>query len=239
VVARGRPGALRSAENARCTLPHCDQLQAEAIRRCNLDQIAAITMVAHAHATGGGFPDASQLRFGGTHASRMHSIRNMQLACSQARPNGQPEATQCLESRASIWTRVYRPKMFCATHTAGPYQYATNASFKVGCARLGCAMRLAPTISPEFSRSNARGRSDLHRPNDAWTSQTHDSPGIRQDRRGTNAASSPFRQDGVSRLAATGRSGLRQQIDGIGRPRATLYIATQEPRDDARVPRAG
>ena len=31
-----------------------------------------------------------------------------------------------------------------------------------------------------------------------------------------NAASSPFRQNGVSRLAATGRSGFRQQIDGLG-----------------------
>ena len=32
-----------------------------------------------------------------------------------------------------------------------------------------CAMCLAPTISLEFSRSNARGRSDLHSPNDART----------------------------------------------------------------------
>jgi hypothetical protein len=40
-----------------------------------------------------------------------------------------------------------------------------------------------------------------------------------QDRRGMSAASSPFRQNGVSRLAATGRSGFRQQIDGIGWPR--------------------
>jgi hypothetical protein len=83
-------------------LQHCYQLQAEAIRRCKLDQIAAITVVTHARATGGGFPDASQLRFGGTRAFHMHSIRNMQFACSQARPNGQAEATQCLESRASI-----------------------------------------------------------------------------------------------------------------------------------------
>jgi len=179
-------------------LPHCDQLQAEAIRRCNLDQIAAITMVAHAHATGGGFPDASQLRFGGTHASRMHS--NMQLACSQARPNGQPEATQCLESRASIWTRVYRPKMpenVLRTQQART-KYATNASFEVGWARRGCAMRLAPSTSLDFSRSNARGRCDLHSPNDARTSQTHVSPGIRQDRRGTSAASSPFRSETAS-----------------------------------------
>jgi hypothetical protein len=37
-----------------------------------------------------------------------------------------------------------------------------------------------------------------------------------QDRRGMNAASSPFRQNGVTRLAATDRSGFRRQIDGIG-----------------------
>jgi hypothetical protein len=36
-------------------------------------------------------------------------------------------------------------------------------------------------------------------PKDAWTSKTHVSPRIRQDRRGTNAASSPFRQNGISR----------------------------------------
>ena len=58
------------------------------------------------------------------------------------------------------------------------------------------------------------GRSDLHSPNDDWTSQTHGRPGMLQDRRGMNAASSPFRQNGVSRLAATGRSGFCQKIDG-------------------------
>ena len=76
-------------------------------------------------------------------------------------------------------------------------------------------------------------------PNDASASQPHISPGIRKDRRGMNAASSPFHQNGVSRLAATGRSGFRQQIDGLGLPRASLYIEAQDPRDEARVPRAG
>ena len=40
---------------------HCCKLQAEAIRGCNLVQIAAITMVAHAWASGGGVPDACLL----------------------------------------------------------------------------------------------------------------------------------------------------------------------------------
>ncbi len=38
---------------------NCYRLHAEAIRGCNLDQIAAITMVTHARATGGGVSDAS------------------------------------------------------------------------------------------------------------------------------------------------------------------------------------
>ena len=36
---------------------HCCKLQAEAIRGCNLVQIAAITMLAHTPATGGGVPE--------------------------------------------------------------------------------------------------------------------------------------------------------------------------------------
>jgi hypothetical protein len=59
------------------------------------------------------------------------------------------------------------------------------------------------------------------------------------DRRGMSAASSPFRQNGVSRLAATGHSGVFQQIDGLGWPRGSLCIDTQDPRDDARVPPSG
>jgi hypothetical protein len=59
------------------------------------------------------------------------------------------------------------------------------------------------------------------------------------DRRGMSAASSPVCQNGVSRLAATGRSEFREQIDGLGWPRASLCIATRDPRDEARVPRAG
>ena len=49
---------------------HCHKLHAEAIRGCNLDQIAAITMVAHTHASGGGVPDACLL----LPAGRVHSV---------------------------------------------------------------------------------------------------------------------------------------------------------------------
>ena len=124
-------------------------------------------------------------------------------------------------------------------HKASPYQYATQHQLEVGWVRLARAVRLAPTMSGDLSRSNARGRSDLHSPNDAWTSLTHGMPGIRQARRGMNAASSPFRQNGDSRLAATGSSGFREQIDGLGWSRANLCIDTRDPRDEASAGRAG
>ena len=46
-----------------------------------------------------------------------------------------------------------------------------------------------------------------------------------------NAAPSPSRQNGVCSLASTDRSGFREQIDGIGSPRAISCIDTQDPRD--------
>jgi hypothetical protein len=120
--------------------------------------------------------------------------------------------------------RIWRER---PAHTADPYRSATDAGLRLDGRDLRSrAMRLAPTTSLDFTRSNARGGSDLPSPNDAWTSQTHDSTGIRQDRRGMSAASSRFRQDGDSRLAATGRSGFRQQIDGLSWPRANLCIDT-------------
>ena len=145
--------------------------------------------------------------------------------------------------RASTWTRVYDPNMpdvartFCAQ--SKPIPIRDQCQLQVGWARLARAVRIPPTMSGDFSRSNARGRSDLHSPNDAWTSQTHGSPRMLQDRRGMNAASSPFRQNGVARLAATDRSGFRRQIDGLGWLRAILCISVRDPRDYARVPRAG
>ena len=56
----------------------------------------------------------------GTRASRMHGIRNVQLAGSPAVANRPAEAARCLESCASTRTRVYHPNMpdsartFCA-----------------------------------------------------------------------------------------------------------------------------
>ena len=120
-------------------------------------------------------------------------------------------------------------------------KYATNASFEVGWARRGCAMRLAPSTSLDFSRSNARGRSDLHSPNDAWTSQTHVSHGIRQDRRGTSAASPPFRSETASLASPRPVArGCHSSSTGLaGHIGAMLCITTRDLRDEARVPRAG
>ena len=56
----------------RCSIHpvHCCKLHADAVRGYNLDQIAAITMLAHAPATGGGVPDASLL----LPAGRVHPV---------------------------------------------------------------------------------------------------------------------------------------------------------------------
>ena len=128
-------------------------------------------------------------------------------------------------------------KTYCA-HSR-PIPIRDQCQLPVGWVQRARAVRLAPTMSGDFSRSNARGRSDLHSPNDARTFQAHEGPGMLQDRRGMNAASSPFRQNGVSRLAATGRSGFRQEIDGLGWLHANLCIDTPDPRKEVRVPRAG
>ena len=131
--------------------------------------------------------------------------------------------------------------MCSSNNSPRPIPIRDQCQLEVGWARLARTMRLAPTptMSGDFSRTNARGRSDLHSPNDEGTSQTHGRPGVRQDRRGMNAASSPFRQNCDSRLAATGRSGIRQQIDGLGWPRASLCTGTRDPRDEASVPPSG
>ena len=49
---------------------NCYRLQADAIRGCNLAQIAVITMATHARASGGGVPDVSLL----LPAGRVHPV---------------------------------------------------------------------------------------------------------------------------------------------------------------------
>ena len=134
----------------------------------------------------------------GTRACSLHGTRNMQLAGSHAVANKPAEAALCLESRASVWTRVYHPNMpdlvrtFCAQ--SRPILILDQRQLEVGWAWLARAMRLAPTMSRDFSRSNARGRSDLHSPKDVRTSQTlvgqFDAARMQRRRRSARTASS-------------------------------------------------
>ena len=166
-------------------------------------------MVTRALATGGGVPDAGLL----LPAGRVHPVCMALGRCSlqahQPSRVGRQRLPAYLSGHAFTIQicRIWR-------ELSARYKYATDASLMLDGARRHA--HRSHHISPDFSRSNARGRSDLRSPHDAWTSQTHENPGIRQDRRGMSAASSPFRQNGDSRLAATGRSGFRKQIDGLG-----------------------
>jgi hypothetical protein len=76
VVAHGCPGALGSADIR--DIPR-RLLQAASRSRSGRwpRSDRAIAWVTHAHATGGGFPDA--IAAGGTRASRMHDVRNGRL----------------------------------------------------------------------------------------------------------------------------------------------------------------
>jgi hypothetical protein len=165
----------------------------------------------------------------------MHGIRNMRLAGSPAVSSRPAEAARCFEVACEPPEARLPSEDVAGTYCRQnkPIPIRDQCQLQVGWVRLARAVRLAPTTSLHFSRSNARGRSDLHSPKDAWTSQTHVRPGIRQDRRGMQTASSPFCQNGDSSLAATCRSGFRQQIDGVGWPRATTCIDTRDPRDEA------
>jgi len=80
-----------SGQRRRRTYPdNCYKRQAEAVRGGDLDQIARLQRT-HI-CTGGGFPRRTPAAAGGTRASRMHSTRKMQLACSQAHPHWPAEA---------------------------------------------------------------------------------------------------------------------------------------------------
>jgi hypothetical protein len=116
----------------------------------------------HTHATRGGFADASQKLPAGRIASRMHIITQGTAACSlTSRRELAGRGRSELESRVSFRTRVYHPNM---PDLRLPYTMPIRDQCQVvvGWARLARAMRLAPTISLDFSRSNSRARSDLH-----------------------------------------------------------------------------
>jgi hypothetical protein len=93
-------------------------------------------------------------------------------------------------SHACARCRMWRER-FCA-HSK-PIPIRDQRELQVGWARL--ALRLAPpSTSLDFSRSNARGRSDLHSPKDVRTSQTlvgqFDAARMQRRRRSARTASS-------------------------------------------------
>ena len=111
-----------------------------------------------------------------------------------------------LDSRAGIRTRGYPSEYagFGNYFHGRPIPIRDQCQLEFGWARHARVMEvMSLAISLDFSRSNARGRSDLHSL-EAWTSQTHDSPGILQGRRSANAASSAFRLLGVSQTCPEG-----------------------------------
>jgi hypothetical protein len=153
--------------------------------------------VTHARASGGGVPGASRgcLR----DACILYARHEEHAACRLASRREQAGRGRPVLRVTCEHLDARLPSEYAGfggnvlAHKAGPYQYATS-----GWARLARAMRLAPTISLDFSRSNARDRSDLHSPNDAWTLRTPDSPQYcKIGAGGTNTASSTFRQNGV------------------------------------------
>ena len=61
-----------------------------------------------------------------------------------------------------------------------PLPIRDQCRLEIRWARRARVVSLAPIISLDLSRSDARGRSDLHSSKDAWTSRMHIRPGILQ-----------------------------------------------------------
>jgi hypothetical protein len=137
-----------------------------------------------------------------------------QLAGSPAVANRPAEAARCFShvraSERAFTIRICRGWGELSAHTTAHTD-----------PRLARALRLAPTMLLDFSRMRGVGAT-------CTAQTTHDVPNAGQPL--NTARSAPFRQDGNSLLAATGRSGVRERIDGIGWPSATLCIDTRDPR---------
>ena len=148
-----------SGQRRRRTYPdNCYKRQAEAVRGGDLDQIAAIAIVARARASGVGFFRRMPAAASGTRPSRMHRIRNAQLAGSPAVASRPAEAARCFEVAceppdARLPSAICQMWRKLTAHTAGPYQYATNASFRSDGRDL-----LAPCASLPPCRGTSRGR---------------------------------------------------------------------------------
>ena len=129
----------------------------------------------------------------------MHGIRSVQLAGSPAVASRPAEAARCLEPRASTRTRVYHPQHArCGESVLRTQQAHTNTRPMPASSWMGATCSRHEPRSHHIAgltRSNARGRSDLHSPSDACTFQTCDTAGMPQDSGRTQAASSNFRHN--------------------------------------------
>ena len=157
---RGRPRASqrpRVSGDAGYIRSICYKLQAEAIRGCNLDQIARVRWQRAE------VPSAAAFQTQACCCLRdacipMHGIRSVQLAGSPAVANRPAEAARCFEVACEP-PDARLPSAICqlwrklTAHTAGPYQYATNASFRSDGRDL-----LAPCASLPPHRWTPRGR---------------------------------------------------------------------------------
>ena len=135
----------------------------------------------------------------GRRASRMHDIRNMQLASSPAVADRPAEAALCLEVTCEQpdarlpYEYAGFGENFLRTQQAHTNTRPTPASSWMG----ATCSRHEPRSHhiAGLTRSNARGRSDLHSPSDACTFQTCATAGMTQDSCRTQAASSHFRHN--------------------------------------------
>jgi hypothetical protein len=137
---------------------HCCKLQAEVIRglqpRSDRSDYHGDARTCHRRRRSRRKPAAAS----GTRPSRMHFITNMPLAGSPAVASRPAEAARCLEvvcehPDARVPSAICQMRRERSAHTAGPYQYATNASFIWD----GCDL-LAPCDSFPPCRGTSRGR---------------------------------------------------------------------------------
>jgi hypothetical protein len=141
---------------------HCCKLHTEAIRglrpRSDRNDCDGDARTCRRRRRSRRKPDAAC----GTRASRMHVTKNMQLAGSPAVASRPAEAARAPGRAFTICNMPDVARASCA-HSR-PIPIRDQCQHEVGWARLARAMRLTPTTSGDFSRSNARGRRDLHSP---------------------------------------------------------------------------
>ena len=175
----------------------------------------------------------------GTRASCMHGMRNMQLAGSPAVANRPAEAALCLESRASIWTRIYHPNM---PDLAGTFLRTKQAHTNMR--PLDGRDLLAPCASLPPYRSTSRGR--MRGIGATCTAPTthgrFERMTARNTARSAQAARTQRRRRSVrtvsSSLAATESLGVSPQTaDWLAV--SIVCITREDPRDESRVRRPG